>query len=299
MPKMYFCVTVDDVGLDGYSSPQHLENLLRFWDREKLTGTLFVVPRSNGMELGENKSYVTLLAHAVRDGHEIAQHGLDHTRFQTGIPPRMVLDLPHEGPAREYLANFRNEIEASLSVQNLRTTLAVGRRLLESTLKVSIRGFRAPCLSTCDNLYVALDDEKYLYDSSCVFQAAAWDLINNPDQPAAPLPINRQRFNAFQVCRSVRVLPIAAEYTWYLKSRHYDAFLNLAKHDFDACLAAKLPFVPVCHVSPVQEGDTDCGFALYRDLLHYARTQAEKHGVTLVPTTLNDVAGYSASIFSR
>jgi predicted deacetylase len=290
MPTMYFCATVDDVGLDGYSTPQHLENLLRFWDREGLKGTLFVVPRDHGAAIGETRAYADLLIRAAETGHEIAQHGLDHTRFQTGIPPKMVLDLPHEGPAREYLAGHRDRIEAELTIPNLRSVLAAGRRILESALHRPIRGFRAPCVATCPNLYAALDEEGYRYDSSCVFQTAAWDLINHPDRPVTPFPINRERFDAFQVCRSVRVLPISAEYTWYLKQSSYDAFLRLARHDFDACLAAGLPFVPVCHVSPVQEGDADCGFALYRDLIRYARVQARSRGVTLACPTMADAA---------
>ncbi len=288
---MYFCVSADDVALEGYSSPLHLEKLIRFWDQEGLKGTLFAVPRGeNGKELGKKKDYVDLLTLAAQNGHEISQHGLDHTRFQTGIPPKMVLDLPHEGPARQYLAEHRNEIELELTVEKLRTTLTIGRGIIESALQRPVRGFRAPCVSTCDNLFVALDEEGYLYDSSCVFQTAAWDLINNPSRPVQPLPITRNRFDAFQICQSVCILPICAEYTWYLKRDNYDAFLRLAKHDFDACLAEGLPFVPVCHVSPIQEGEADCGFSLYRDLIHYARTQAAKHGATFVGTTMANVA---------
>jgi peptidoglycan/xylan/chitin deacetylase (PgdA/CDA1 family) len=290
MTTMYFCATVDDVGLEGYSTPQHLEKLLRFWDENNLKGTLFTVPRCNGKEIGEIKDYVDLLTNAVATGHEVAQHGLDHTRFQTGIPPKIILDLPHEGPARQYLADHRKEIEASLSVQRIRETLSAGRGILESALGIKVRGFRAPCGSICDNLFAALDEEGYRYDSSRIFQEAAWHLISNPDKPVTPLPINRSRLEGFQLCRSTHVLPIVAEYTWYLKREYYPNFLRLAKHDFDACLAGSIPFVPVCHVSPIEQGDPDCGFAFYRELIRYAREQADKHGVTLVGATMADVA---------
>lgn len=286
MAKMYFCVSSDDIGLDGYSTPAHLKTLLDFWDEQGLKGTLFVVPRSNGKELGTVKDYVDLLKHAAKNGHEIAQHGLDHTRFQTGIPPKMVLDLSHEGPAREYLAKNRTEIEAALSVKNIRKDLVFGKRILESAIGTSVHGFRAPCLSTCDNLFNALEAEGYQYDSSHVFQEAAWDLINNPGKKVKPLEINKDRFDAFQVSGNTRTLPIAAEYTWYLKRGDYEAFLNLAKHDFDSCLAAGIPFVPVCHVSPIDEGDADLGFELYRKLIAYARSQADKHGISFVSKTL-------------
>jgi len=107
---LYFCVSVDDVGLEGYSTPEHLEKLLCFWDDNKLKGTIFAVPRCDGKELGQIKSYVDILTHAIADGHEVAQHGLDHTRFQTGIPPKMVLDLSHKRPARQYLIDHHAEI---------------------------------------------------------------------------------------------------------------------------------------------------------------------------------------------
>jgi len=289
MTAAYFCVSVDDVGLESYSSPFHLEKLLRFWDENHFKGTLFTVPRCNGKDIGETKDYVEILTQAVAAGHEVAQHGLDHTRFEAGIPPKIILDLPHEGPARQYLADHRSEIEASLSVQNLRRTLAVGRRILESALGVTIRGFRAPCGSVCENLYIALNEEGYLYDSSCIFQEAAWHLIRHPDKPVTALPIDRSRWRSFQAGRRIRVLPIAAEYTWYLKREHFGNFLQLAKHDFDACLAEGIPFVPVCHVSPIEEGDAECGYDLYRELIRYAREQADKAGVNLVSTIMTQV----------
>ena len=157
MEKMYFCVSADDIGLNGYSTPKHLEKLLNFWDEQGLKGTLFVVPRSNNKELGQMTEYVELLNYAAENGHEIAQHGLDHTRFQTGIPPKMVLDLPHEGPAREYLSGHREEIDKNNSIENLRVVLREGRDILEPALQIDIKGFRAPCLSTCKNLFKALE----------------------------------------------------------------------------------------------------------------------------------------------
>jgi hypothetical protein len=214
---------------------------------------------------------------------------LDHGRFQTGIPPKMVLDLPHEGPAREHLAAHRAEIDAALTVPKVREVLATGRRILESALDTKIAGFRAPCLSTCDALFEAIALEGYRYDSSRVFQAAAWDLINDPGTPAMPRPITRRRFAAFQSRHGLRTWPIAAEYTWYLKRAHYAAFLTLARHDFDACLTAGIPFVPVCHVSPVQEGDPGCGFDLYRDLLAHAHTRARAAGASVTSLTLSQL----------
>ena len=286
MSSAYFCVSVDDIGLPGYSSPEHLKRLLDFWDEQGLKGTLFVVPRCDGKEIGQMKEYVELLYYALENGHEIAQHGLDHTRFQTGIPPKMVLDLPHEGPAREYLSKNRSQIESLLSMENLRKVLGDGRDILESIIHKPIHGFRAPCLSTCPNLFKALKTEGYTYDSSCVFQESAWKMIVEPEKSFEPCPINKSLFDAFQISGNIQILPISAEYTWYLKQKNFETFLNLAKHDLDCCFAEKIPFVSLCHVSPIQEGDTDIGFKLYRELISYARNRAEKQGVSFVAKSL-------------
>ena len=287
MNNFYFAVTADDVGMDGYSTPEHLRKLVNFWESEGLKGTLFVVPRWEGREIGESTEYIALLKEIIGRGHEVTQHGLDHTRFQTGVPPKMVLDLPHEGPAREYLAQHRDEIDASHTVDNLRQVLATGRQILEHALDVPMTGFRAPCLSTCDRLFEALQAEGYLYDSSCVFQDTAWAMINDPGTDAEPLPITRERFRRMQTDGAMRVWPISAEYTWYPKREWVESFIRLAKHDLDACLAAGIPFVPVCHVSPVQEGDAGQGFELYRRLLAYAHERAEAAGKQLVSVTLS------------
>jgi len=287
--SFFLSVSADDVGMDGYSTPEHLRNLVSFWESEGLKGTLFVVPRWEGREIAKCDDYVALLKDIIGRGHEVAQHGLDHTRFQTGIPPKMVLDLPHEGPAREHLAQHRDEITASHTMDNLSQVLATGRRILEDALGVPMLGFRAPCLSTCDQLFEALGAGAYQYDSSAVFQDAAWEMINDPGKVVTPLPITHERFQQMQTGGSMRTWPISAEYTWYLKRDWAESFLNLARHDFDACLAAGIPFVPVCHVSPVQEGDVGQGFDLYRKLLAHARERVQAEGKQLASVTLSQL----------
>jgi hypothetical protein len=194
----------------------------------------------------------------------------------------MILDLPHEGPAREELARHRAEIEARLTVKNIRATLSKGQRLLEDILGAPVEGFRAPCLSVCDNLFTALEEEGYLYDSSKCLQPTGWDILNG--RPATPpAPINRARFDACQAGGRMRTLPLTAEYTWYLNTERYAVCLELAKHDFRACLDAGIPFVPVCHVSPVQDG---LGLDFHRKFLGWARAEASRRNVRLVSTTL-------------
>lgn len=287
MQDVLYCLTVDDVALEGYSSEAHVEHLLDFFAAEDIKATFFVVPRINRRPLRQGGPYSRFFAEAQKAGHALAQHGLDHDRFQTGIPPKMILDLPHEGPARMHLARHRDEIEQALTVNRLRECLREGRTILEDATGIAIDGFRAPCLSTCDNLFTALEEEGYRYDSSRCFQKGAWDLLNGKEPIVCP--ITRELYNAYQMPGRMRTFPLSAEYTWYLTRDKFDAFLDLAKHDFDACLNEGIPFVPMCHVSPIHEGDAGCGFALHRELLAYAKLETERQGKRFVSTTLAEL----------
>jgi len=294
---MIFCATVDDVCYEGYSSEAHLASLLRFFAEQHVRATFFVVPRVGGRPLESRSGYVELLKQAVAEGHAIGQHGLDHDRFEAGIPPRMVLDLPHEGPARERLAREREEIEAALQVEPLRERLATGRRILEDALGFEITGFRAPCLSTCDNLFHALEAEGYRYDTSRHLQETGWDIINN--KRSEPRPITREDFDRLQYPGNLREFPLTTDYTWYLNREKFDATMDLARHDFTACQRAGIPFVPMAHVSPVHECEDGCGFDLYRRLLGFARERAAAKGEELQAWNLQETSIQYASDTSK
>jgi predicted deacetylase len=282
-----FSTTVDDVCLEGYSSEEHVASLLRFFEQEHVRATFFVVPRAEGIPLTRRPGYVALLKQAAAEGHSVAQHGLEHDRFETGIPPKMVLDLPHEGPTRERLARERDAIEAGLQLDALRERLRTGRRILEDALGFEVRGFRAPCLSICDNLFHALDTEGFRYDSSRHLQDAGWDLIND-QQPVVPRRITREEYDRAQYPGQMRTLPLTTEYTWYLTRAKFDATMELARHDFLSSLEAGIPFVPVCHVSPIHEGDAGLGYEFYRRLLAFARERAAAGGQSLQALNLDE-----------
>ncbi len=274
-----FCLTVDDVCLDGYSTEEHMQALLRFFHSEDIRSTFFVVPRAHGIPLKERPGYVELLRQALAQGHALGQHGLEHDRFETGIPPRMILDLPHEGPARQRLASERRKIEENLTVFSLRQRLAQGRRILEEALGVGVSGFRAPCLSVCKNLFTALDAEDFCYDSSHYLQAGGWDLLQG--KPLAQRPISRKDFDQSQHPGRMRSLPLTTEYTWYLRSECFEDTMTLAQFDFASCLRAGIPFVTLAHVSPLNECQNGCGFDFYRRLIDDARDQSSAAGEEL------------------
>lgn len=286
---MIFCATVDDVCSEGYSSEVHLANLPRFYSEEHVRATFFVVPRAEGISLGNRPGYVELLKQAVAEGHAVAQHGLEHDRFECGIPPQMVLDLPHEGPARERLAREREAIEANLQVEPLRERLATGRRILDDALGFDICGFRAPCLSICENLFRVLEAERYRYDSSRHLQEAGWDIINGKE--SQPRPITREDFERCQYPGKMHEFPLTTDYTWYLRQEKFDVTMDLARHDLTCCQPAGVPFVPLAHVSPVHECEGGCGFELYRRILDFARELATANGEELKTLNLQEASG--------
>lgn len=285
---MNFCLTVDDVGCEGYSSETHFANLLDAFEQAGIRATFFTVPIDRGVPINQRPGYVELLKRAVREGHEVAQHGLTHDRFEVGIPPPMIMELPHEGPARKRLANQRATIEDSLRTDRIRSRLATGRRILEAPLGTPIIGFRAPCLATCDNLFDALEEEGYQYDSSRYLQEAGWDILNERD-PLEFRPITRQDYDSMQYPGNLLSFPLTTEYTWYLSWKKFEITLDLAKHDFLGCMQADIPFVTLSHVSPFQEGEGDSGFEFYRRLLAFAKEQATASGKQLSVTTLSEL----------
>lgn len=269
---MIFCLTVDDVCLEGYSTEEHTENLLRFFEEEHIQATFFAVPKAEGTPIQKMPGYVELLKNAVAEGHEVAQHGLEHDRFETGIPPRMILDLPHEEAARSRLEREREAIEDGLHVSQLRSRLSLGRQMLEEAIGIEVGGFRAPCLSVCDNLFAALAEERYEYDSSTYLQEGGWDLLQG--KPLCPRPIRREHFDGMQQEVGLRSLPLTTEYTWYLWQNAFAATMALAQHDVVSCLRADIPFITLAHVSPLNECENNCGFDFYRRLIDYARKQS-------------------------
>jgi hypothetical protein len=289
MGQFAFCSSIDDVAYDGYSTEEHLAEYLDFCNGLGMKSTLFTVPLFDDKDFRERSGYTKLLRKAISQGHEVAQHGLRHDRFETGVPPPFIMALPHEGPARDRLAKDRDLIERENSVGNIRQRLALGRGILEQALDTRVRGFRGGSGSSCPNLYTALNEESYEWDSTCIVQESGWDLILG-DVQAVPKPITRERFAALQHGSALKELPLTTDYTWYLTADKYDASLSMAKHDLDSCMEAGIPFVPICHVSPIKQCEDDCGYELYRELVAYARAAAAKRGVELSFMTMSEAS---------
>lgn len=291
--EFLYCFTMDDIAMADYSTEAHFERTLDFCREQNIKATFFVLPRSGGADLRQKPGYIALCKRAIAEGHELSQHGLDHDRFEAGIPPQMILDLPHEGPTRAYLATHRNELAERHTIPALRAMLAEGRQIMVDAIGVTPVGFRGPSAAICPNLHPAQALEGYLYDSTIMMQSGAWDLLN--DKYTGPAPVSRDIFNSAQDHPALQVLSGTGEYTWYLDESKYAVTMELAKYDFHRCLEEGIPFISVAHVSPMfltglHGAESEIGAKFYRELLAYCRKVVAGKGMQFTSMTLAQYA---------
>ncbi len=287
--NMYFGMSVDDVALTGWSNPANFASLIRFFDDEKIPATFFVVPldEESGNTFAELPgNYVDMIKKAHNGGHEFAQHGLRHNRFELGVPPLMILDLPHETESKRYAEENRAQLAAEQTCENLRPRLRQGREILENALGFRIAGFRAPALQESPGMFEALAAEKYIYDASACLQETGWDYIMGR-MDVAPREITRERYLELRKKTSIPLLPLTTDYTWYLTAEKYDRVWAMAQQDFRACCRAGIPFVTVTHVDPVFEGE---GIRFLHEFFAWAREEAVRQNLNLEFMTLEQIA---------
>lgn len=294
MEKFYFGMSVDDVALKGWCEPANFRHLIEFFQTEKVPATFFVVPideESDKPFYTLSADYLPLIRAAHDAGFDFEQHGLRHNRFELGIPPAMVLDLPHEVENKRWAAANREFLEKDHCVANCRARLRQGRTVLEDAFGFGVTGFRAPAIQESPGMFAALEAEGYRFDSSNVLQPTGWDyILDKMDVP--PRAIDRAAWDALRAKSHGLMLPLTCDYTWYLTAEKYAQTMKLAEHDLDACLAADIPFVTVCHVDPVHEGE---GLRFLHELYELFRVKAAAAGREPVFADLKTLAG----VFNR
>ncbi len=269
----YFGMSVDDVALKGWSKPENFEHLIEFFQTEKVPATFFVVPideESDQPFYTLSERYLPTIKDAEKLGFDFAQHGLRHNRFELGVPPDMILDLPHEVENKRYARENAAALAAEHCVENCRRRLQQGRTLLEDAFGFAVHGFRAPALQESPGMFEALAVEKYAYDSSTCLQETGWDyLLDKLDVP--PREITRSRYDLLRAKGHNISLPLTCDYTWYLTPERYALTMKMAMQDMQSCMQQDIPFVTVCHVDPVHEGE---GLKFLKELYGNARKLA-------------------------
>ena len=286
----YFGMSVDDVALKGWSKPENFAHLIEFFKSEQVPATFFLVPideESDQEFYTLSDQYLPLIQAAHQDGFEFAQHGLRHNRFELGVPPAMVLDLPHEVENKRYAHENAEALAKDHCVENCRARLRQGREVLEKALGFEVSGFRAPALQESPGMFEALAAEGYKYDSSCCMQETGWDyLLDKLD--VMPRKITRERYESLRSKGFGIMLPLTCDYTWYLTPERYELTMKMAQQDLRSCIKEDIPFVTVCHVDPVHEGE---GLRFLHELYAFARIAAAEAGREIEFCNLKTLAG--------
>lgn len=287
--KFIFIQSVDDVALKGWYCEENLRKLLDFFAKNQIKATFFTVP----VDEESNKPFYEvfpelpdLLKEAVASGHSIGLHGLRHNRFELGVPPAMVLDLPHETENKLYAATHKAELETDHCVENCRARLREGREILEKSLGIRIKGFRAPALQSSPGMFAALEAENFSFDSSVCYQESGWDyLLDKVDVP--PRELDMARWQTLTAKGAFIEFPLPCDYSWILPPERFELMLDLAKHDIDRCMSLGVPFVNLCHVDPVFDGE---GIKLLESIYAYARTKAAELGMEILFENMDTVS---------
>ena len=285
MKKIYFGMTVDDVGIDGWSKVENLRSLLDFFTKEEVPATFFVVPIDEETDkpfYTLSDDYLPIIKDAAAAGFVFAQHGLRHNRFEVGVPPDMILDLPHETENKRYARENADFLKKDHTTENCMKRLKQGRDILEDAFGFKITGYRAPALQESPGMFEALKKSGYEFDSSACLQETGWDyLLDRMDVPRRQ--ITRERYDALRAKGYGLTIPHTCDYTWFLPKEKYAAFMDLAIRDFKECMESGIPFVTCSHVDPVHNGE---GLRFLHELYQRAREEADKAGQEIEFLTL-------------
>lgn len=277
-----FCLTVDDVCLPGFSSVPDFETILGFLDEQGVPATFFVSPFAEGIPLAGKKDWVRVLREALDQGHDIQLHGLEHSAFEWGIPPRCVLE--YEDEVRLRLANDWEALRREWTLETLVSKLTRAKGMLEEAIERPISVFRSPYGSYCSELWEALGAVGIRFSSTLMIDVRGWAFIRGDYETS--LDWNEYVPPEVFEYRGVLEMPMMSEYTWYLTPDKLERHVSLAMDDLDRVQKhAGGLMVPLAHVSPLVSGDGS-GLALYRRLFDHARSHAED--VTF--STLGEVA---------
>jgi peptidoglycan/xylan/chitin deacetylase (PgdA/CDA1 family) len=214
--------------------------------------TFFVVPKPRGTRLDEIPEMVSALRDVARKpDRDFGLHGLTHGGYEFGLPHPHMASLMGEKTVKD-LARRRDEICQEHTVEQLGTKLREAMELYENIFGERPRYFRSPCAMTCDALYRSLSDAGIRFDSSQIINWKMWryfvsDFETNVGWDTEVPP------RLYPGPHGVTIIPIMAEYFWYIKRREdAELFLKTALDDFRRARDLGGIFTPICHVNPLQ-----------------------------------------------
>ncbi len=275
-------VTVDDPG--GLIQDRGLfDRARRFFDREGVPATFFVVPRGqDGWRLDRQEEWLAALRGAESDGHDCQLHGLDHDGCEFGPIPEMIVALG--GDLEAGLRRHRDAYEHMWRPEAYREKLKTALGIFGAAFGRAPLCFRTGALSQEPALYEVVADLGVKYVSNLVTDPRGWKYITeqyddpgdwDPEVPSQPYWLTDRVVN----------LPIISEYAWYLTPEKIAPHLALAAEDLGRVYALGEVFLLVCHVQCVGAED-----GLSQELLsRLFRIAREEHGARFA--TVKDLVG--------
>jgi|SRR5579872_2550338 len=225
-------ITCDDIGNARHSHPlSSLKEFVSILDRYDAKGTFFVIPNDGGdSPLYEDANLVSTLGRIVDKGHEVAMHGYTHHILEFGPPRPFILRID---ATALYLRQMEMRDEEILSSHTLDSHLAKIRKgldIFQKALNLRPVGFRAGWGSYNSNMFRALSEEKFLYDSS-IFK------LESPEKKP----------HFISAVSKLIEFPMDLDYAWCLFENDQESSLRKAKEVFaDSSVDGGL-FVPLLH----------------------------------------------------
>jgi len=223
---------------------------------------------------------------AIDDGHKLEMHGLSHSSpagCEFGITPPFVLDVMKDG--RKIIRKSKAEIEKELTAVKIGEKLKRGLEAFKGSLGVMPKGFRSPCLAVHKNMFVALKENGFSFDSSIAINTGGWRYMakhqglkylnrDYADLEGWAKGIPAKPF--IHGCGLVEV-PILSEYTWFLRENDVKRQVDIAIKDLDRVFRARGVFVALSHFYALT-GEFAAGLKVYEKIFNFAR----KKGIEFV-----------------
>jgi len=211
-------LTFDDIS-SYHLTTLELKRLTEFLDEMDVRATLFVVPNKL-----KDKEFVDELKRAAVKGHELALHGVNHTKNEFGSLYSIQFPLP---------------------VQNLkRQKQYLEKGIINMSRLTGIKpvGFRSPYLQHSVTTIKALSSLKFLYDSSVrLFK------------PAFPFRIVYPKRFIPVVKFGVVEIFVSHDYAFNLTDENFNFSLKKALHDFELVRSNEGIFVVMFHPQRLRE----------------------------------------------
>jgi peptidoglycan/xylan/chitin deacetylase (PgdA/CDA1 family) len=282
-----FVLTNDDA---GSQEPELFSELLDFLKAQEVPATFFTVPFAREQALDTKPEWMPLIERALADGHDLEHHAYIHHCFEFGVPPYFMLDIMPESKAA-YLAD-PEPFARNHTYEILREKLEHGREILTRSFGYIPRGYRSPCLSSCDNLYQVLGDMQFEFCSNEVINPLGWRYINRDYETGEGWHDNIPH-QPYRRPAGVTEVPMHSEYTWYLEAGDVDRHFELAKADLDRAIAEGQAFVTLSHYFAMT-GKWAAGLQVYEQLFAYARERGVRFAtlreLVAIQTPINEKA---------